>query len=296
VKQLFVAMWLVAASAVAEQTAVTEPAFDVVSVKASPPYEPGVGRRVSARGGPGSGDPTTFTCENCSLASLISIAYGVPHYRLSAPDWMPASGYIFTAKVPVGVTRAQFAVMLQNALAERFKLAVHHEQREVQMYDLVVAKGGLKLKKAAEEPPPAEAPADAAKKAPMGPVKLAADGYPALSGGSTMAMMNGRARVRYTRQTMEWFAAILSGQVGQPVTDATKLTGNYEFELYWQSGGRTRTATANDPNAPLVAGDPDAGPTIFEALPSQLGLKLEQKKGPVDILVVEHAEKTPTEN
>ena len=95
---------------------------------------------------------------------------------------------------------------------------------------------------------------------------------------------------------MEWFAGMLAGQLGRPVVDATGLTGKYDFALYWAYGdGSAGRASASDSTPLAGAVDPD-GPTIFEAVQSQLGLKLEQKKGPVDIVVVDHAEKIPTEN
>jgi len=108
---------------------------------------------------------------------------------------------------------------------------------------------------------------------------MAKDGYPAVTEG--MAAGNGRARIVYPRRTMEFLAGMLSGQLHHPVIDATGLTGNYDIALYWDMSG-----TSN----------PDAGPTLEAAVQSQLGLKLEQKKGPVDIVVVDHAEKVPTEN
>jgi uncharacterized protein (TIGR03435 family) len=80
---------------------------------------------------------------------------------------------------------------------------------------------------------------------------------------------------------MEFLATMLSFQLRHPVIDATGLTGNYDIALFWDLRGTS---------------DPDAGPTLEAAVQSQLGLKLEQKKGPVDIVVVDHAEKVPTEN
>ena len=258
------------------------PVFDAVSVKPSPPYDPRVGRSVRSSGGPGTADPGLYTCENCSLANLLSIAYGLPQYRITGPEWMPAASSVVTARVPKGATKEQFQTMMQTVLAERFKLVAHREQKQMEMYDLVAPRGGSKLKAAADE-----RTAEVETNRPRDPIKLGADGYPALTRGTTMAMMNGRARIMYPRQTMEWLAEMLSSQLGVPVTDATGLAGNYEVSLFWgYGGGRNTTADA----------EVDAGPTIFEAVQSQLGLKLERKKGPVEILVVDHVEKTPSEN
>jgi uncharacterized protein (TIGR03435 family) len=288
-------MPLICASAVYSQTADHQPAFEVVSIKPSAPYDPAVGRITRSRGGPGTDDPGMYTCENCSLASLVSNAYDMPQYRVTAPDWMPVTTFIVSTKVPVGTTKDQFHLMLQNMLAERFKLAVHRDKKEMQMYELVVAKGGPKLKRSPGEPPPKDADTEPDRKA-SAPLKLAADGYPALSEGTSMAIMNGRARLMYPRETMESFATMLSYQIGRPVTDATGVAGKFDISLFWDAGGSRRSAAAEG-NTPLAGtSDPDAGPTIFEAIQSQLGLKLESKKGPVDILVVDHAEKVATEN
>jgi uncharacterized protein (TIGR03435 family) len=178
--------------------------------------------------------------------------------------------------IPEGTTKAQYYVMLQNLLIERFRLAVHHESREMPVYELVVAKGGPKLKESGD------APAEVAPLTPA-PPKLDKDGYPILNGRGT-SMMNGKARMFYPGWTTAQIAGLLSNHVGHPVTDATGLKWKYEFALTW--------ATDNGSQQP----SDDAGPTIFNALQEQLGLKLEPKKGQVDFLVVDHLEKMPTEN
>jgi uncharacterized protein (TIGR03435 family) len=169
--------------------------FEVVSIK---PTEPDPrGYSVSSRGGPGTNDPGLFTCENYSLMGLITRAYDIPSYRVTAPEWAQLLKYNVSAKIPAGATKEQFLIMLRNMLAERFKLTLHRDKKEMQMYELVVAKGGAKLKPSVEDPPkPPDAEADK-KRAPE-PMKLAADGYPTLSGtGSTMAIMNNKARLRH---------------------------------------------------------------------------------------------------
>jgi uncharacterized protein (TIGR03435 family) len=273
-------------------------AFEVASIKPSAPYDPTVGQFVRSTGGPGTDDPGLFTCENCSLISLISIAYDMPIYRITAPDWLQTTQFVVSAKVPAGATKEQFRLMMQNMLAERFKLGTHRQQKEMQIYEMVVAKGGPKLKRSAEEAPVKEdAPEPDKKPAPAEEPKLGKDGFPTLPAGYTQAMMNGRARIMYLRQTMDWFATMMSYQVHQPVADATGLTGKYDFALFWAFGDGTRRAGAvSDGDTPLAGTSDNGGPTLFEALQSQLGLRLEQKKGPVEIIVVDHMERVPTEN
>jgi uncharacterized protein (TIGR03435 family) len=162
-------------------------------------------------------------------------------------------------------------------------------------YQMVVAKNGPKLKDAAPEPPKdgaAEAPR------PAGPPKfsMGKDGFPEMPPGSTgMMVMNGRATRRGARDTMAALAAMLSSQVGRPVIDATGLTGTYETVLNW-SASRGPAAPPPGPEGAVPAASDPSGPTIFAALQEQLGLKLEPKKGMVEILVVDKVEKTPTEN
>jgi len=143
---------------------------------------------------------------------------------------MTLENYDVTARVPFGATKEQFQLMLQNLLAERFGLQVHRETKEIPTYILTVGKSGSKLKPHVDVPPPD----DADKPAAEGPVrtKMGADGYPVLSGGTTMAIMRDRARMQINDQDMARLAAQLSGQLGAPVSDETGLTGKYDFGLY----------------------------------------------------------------
>jgi uncharacterized protein (TIGR03435 family) len=269
----------------------TGQSFEVVSIK---PVEPDLnGYTVWSKGGPGTDDPGLFRCENNSLLNLVTRAYDIPFYRVTAPDWMQQAKFNVNAKIPAGATKAEFLLMLQNMLAERFKLALHRDKKEMQMYELVVAKGGSKLK-ASVEAPPKPPDADADKKRAPEPMKLAADGYPAVT-GTGMAVMYNKARIVHPKQTMEALAMTLSSQVGRPVADATGLSGKFDITIFWDTGSSRRSSP--DGTTPLAgASDPDAGPSLMVAIQEQLGLKLESKKGPVEILVVDHAEKVPTEN
>jgi uncharacterized protein (TIGR03435 family) len=281
-----------------------KPAFEVASIKPSPP--PAGGRiRIGMNGGPGTPDPGRYTCTFCTLLMLITQAYDVPRFQISAPDWLDDVHFEIVAKVPRGATKEQFRLMLQTLLAERFKLTLHREKKDMPGYQLLVAKNGPKLKESMEDP---ESNADAAGPPPLpaGPPKMDKDGYPILPHrqGTMMFMGIGRARMQAEKETLEHFATQLSGLVGKPVTDATGLKGKYDFTLTFapEPGQGFLTRLPPPPGGPP---GPDAGtpatpqdslPTVFTALQEQLGLKLEQKKGPVDTLVIDHAEKVPTEN
>lgn len=278
-------------------------AFEVASVKASAPPD-GRGMRVGCNGGPGSKDPGTITCTNMNLANLVTMAYGIAHYLLSGLTMTDSGRFEIVAKLPEGATKDQVKLMWQNLLAERFKLTVHRENKEISGYELVVAKGGLKVKEAA--PPPAAAD-DTASPAPPrldGPPKfqLDKDGFPDLPAGRgpSMIMMNGKARWRASGETMEQLASMLGAQLGQPVKDATGMTGKYDFTLSWANeplaAGRGGAMASPDGAAAANLAEADNGPTLLQAIQSQLGVKLEQKKTAVEILVVDHVEKVPTEN
>ena len=257
--------------------------FEAASVKASspPPFD-----HSFCRGGPGSSDPGLFRCENFSLAYLVNWAYELGANRLSAPDWMNSTSFDISAKVPKGTTKEQLCLMLQNLLADRFKLATHHEARESPEYRLVVAKGGPKLKPAKQSDAGGDDQQD--PDAPK-PVRFDSAGYPTFAPGEsgTRSTPHGRAHLHEPRMTMGWLAATLSGSLHATVTDATGLNGEHEIDLYWVLDSAPTAASADD----------ESGPTLVQALQKELGLRLEKSaNGTKDVLVVDHAERVPTGN
>jgi len=268
------------------QPADDAPAFEAASVKPSPPPESGRNAffRVSMDGGPGTGDPARIDYRNCSLASIAGRAYKVSYWQIVAEDWMSREKYDIAATVPPGATKEQFEAMLRRLLADRFKLRVHHETRQMEAYSLTVAKNGPKLKPHVET----AAEADATAPAPdaIGNLKADSNGYPILPKGMGMAMMDDKARLQWDNADVAALVNQLSGQLGAPVNDDTGLLGRYDIALYWAA-----SRPGAEPKADL---GPD--PDLFAAVAEQLGLKLEKKKGPVDILVIDHAEKVPTAN
>jgi uncharacterized protein (TIGR03435 family) len=223
----------------------------------------------------------------------VTMAYGVRPPQVSGLDPGSSLRFNITAKVPAGATRDDMAVMLQNLLAERFRLKVHHETKDVPSYELVVGKNGPKFKESAGEPPPSNDPI-----APPDHPKLDRDGYPIVPPGRMMpALVNGSPRVRLNavNESMESFVARLTRLMHGPVVDATGLKGKYDFVLSFSpenfvvetQGVQTEVATDTTPNA---------GPSLTTAIQEQLGLRLESKKAPMDIIVIDHCEKVPTEN
>ena len=248
------------------------PAFDVVSIKLSPPGSSSSG----SGGGPGTRRPGVWTCQNLALHNIVWIAFHLRSQQLVAPDWMNEPRFDITVKIPEGATREQFYLMFQNMLAERFGLKVHHDRKEVQGYELTVAKNGPKFKESGPEPPK-----DAAPPVPQ-PPSLGPDGFPiAIPGISGVSITRNRARGQWLRAKIERLVRDLDSAVGKPVVDATGLKEIYDISLYW----------VPDPMLP-----DSGGPTIFGALEEQLGLKLTSKKIMIPVVVVDHAERAPTEN
>ena len=210
--------------------------------------------------GSSSGITTTkgrISARNVTLKRCVRGAYGVeePHI-LGGPKWVDEARYDFEAKAAGPAGDTELEAMLQSLLAERFKLSFHRETRALSGYALVVGKGGLKAK-------PSEPDAGSRTSSRWGVIEAT---------GCNMAHL----------------ALKLSEVLHLPVADFTAVPGEFDFKLEW---------TSDDMQAPAPDAVPDAasGPSLFAALQEQLGLKLESRKVPADVLVIDHAEK-PSEN
>ncbi len=194
--------------------------------------------------------------ENTRLKSLIEEAYNVKDYQIAGPDWLGSLRFDVTATMPVGTPRDRMRLMLQQLLVERFKLAIHRETKDLPKYALVVSKNGPKMK--------------------------------AASPGGT-DMRSGFGHVEASNISMSGLAEKLSSLLSRPVFDETGLTGGFNFTLDFTP--ETPEQTPNDKIETAAN-----GPSIFTAVQEQLGLKLESRKGPLEVLVLDHIEKVPTEN
>jgi uncharacterized protein (TIGR03435 family) len=180
--------------------------------------------------------------------------------------------------------------MLQNLLADRFQMKARLEKKEMQAFALQVAKGGVKMK-LSEEPPPD--PNGAAKALPLspGPPRFDKNGFPIVTGsGMIVETQNGRARVTAKQAAISQICTFLGNQFARPVIDQTGLTGKYDYNLEFAP------ENAPPPDAGAAPASSDPAPTLLLAVQDQLGLKLDAKKLPVDIVIVDHIEKIPTEN
>jgi uncharacterized protein (TIGR03435 family) len=253
--------------------------FEAASVKPSDPKSgPGVGIRRQPGG--------RFDTFNTPVRVLITFAYQIQGYQLvGGPDWIGNTRYDIVAKMegdppPVrpGTGADHMMLATRTLLAERFKLKVHRETRELDIYALMMAKPdgkpGPKLKTAADNCSP-EAIAARRGSPPPAPGAGPVCGIQWLAG-----------RVRFGGYPLSLFATSVSAQVGRAVVDRTGLTGNWDFEMSY---------AAPPPNGPLAGGaeappaDPDA-PDLFTAVREQLGLKLDATRGPVEVLVIDSIE------
>ncbi len=246
--------------------------FEVISIKPSKPGDDMIRLWMS---------PDKFTTQGQTIKEVIKFAYDIKSDEQfsGGPSWIDSEKYDIEAKedeatagklqkLPMEEHANQIRLMVQAMLADRFKLRVSHETKEIPVYALVVAKGGPKMK----EEPPATTPDAIAHPRMfiqfMGPGQLA---------GTNIG--NGLLADALTRQP----------ELGRLVVDETGLKGHYDWTLKW-------TPEQIDPMfrgpAGAPAPPPDAsGPSIFTALEEQLGLRLEARKGPVEVLVIDSIER-----
>jgi uncharacterized protein (TIGR03435 family) len=285
-----------------------QPAFEVAVVKpAGPPT--GWTMRAGIEGGPGTGEPGRITYSHLSLKTVLWMAYNVTNLQISGPAWLDSERYDILAKVPQGASKEQVAVMLQNLLADRFQLVLHHEERILPVYVLLIGNKGSKLKPSEEKPAKDDSsptPAGGSQSPSSArPAKPNFDKYgfpelqPGLKGRTMMLKISGNERLTAHEVSMERLATDwLTSEVGRVVVDMTGLKGYYDFTLTFSPENNTRPFGIPGDTGNPVGNAPDrvAPPSIFAALQDQLGLKLESRKMPVDVLVVDKANKVPTEN
>jgi uncharacterized protein (TIGR03435 family) len=275
----YLAVFCVMSLPLGAQTApATAPAFEVASIKANHSAD----RRMMMDMAPGG----RLNATNLSVRQLIVTAYRIKDSQLSGgPAWIDSEHYDISAKAEGPATPEQLQLMMQTLLADRFKLSLRHETKEMPVYALVVAKDGPKLHENKEaEKAREEAKSDAVK-----------PGSANAPGAKGQFMRMGRGLLSAQGAPLNTLADSLSRLLGRVVLDKTGLTGLYDFELKW-TPDESQAQMFKGPDGGDSAPPPDAsGPTIFTALQEQLGLKLESQKGPVEVFVIDHVEK-PTEN
>lgn len=234
------------------------PTFDVASVKIH-------------KGGGGTTreiEPGSMRYLNITLGEFIMMAYGVKRYQITGPDWAvnnaSSDRYDIVAKAAGSDPPAQMRQMIGPLLSERFKLQFHRETRELPVFALTVAKGGPKFKEG--------------------------------DGGESSAYPDGKGGISFKNYPMDALATLLSNMpaVGRAVVDRTGLSGKYTFAANL-SDAAPGTSIGDIKKSIGADVDPVSSP-ILSNLQLQLGLKLDAVKVPMEMIVIDHAEKTPTED
>ncbi len=264
----------------AQQSASPAYVYEVASIK---PDKSGNGMvRIS-------NTPEGFSANNVSVQMLIRVAYGVEENQIQGLNSLASENYDVEAKMEKSVAdnlqkldqdqRTEVRRhMLQALLADRFKLTIHRDTKELPIYALVVAKNGPKLQEAK--------PGDTYPNGFRGPGGR---------GGRGMMMM-GQGELTGQALHVADLARQLSQQLGRTVVDKTGLTGVYDFTLKWTPDNQMAMPGGDGGRGSDSGASADSsGPSIFTAVQEQLGLKLESQKGPVELLVIDHVEK-PSEN
>ena len=264
--------------------------FEVASIRPSAPLVPGelgLGMHI---------DGAQISGRFWSLKDYLGMAYKLKNYQITGPDWISSERFDIAAKLPEGAERAQVPEMLQALLTNRFQIKSHRDTKEEAVYGLLVAKGGLKMQPLPESEEDSE---------PSNGVDVAASGS---RGGVSVNLGKGSSftfgdnKVVGKKLKMITLADVLSRFVDRPVVDMTELKGSYDFTLDINPddfrGMMIRSAVAAGVTLPpqalqLLDGASDAG--LVAAL-RVVGLTLEPRKAPIEIMVIDHAEKAPTEN
>jgi uncharacterized protein (TIGR03435 family) len=320
------------ASLASGQTESAKLAFDVASVRPSAPLDPGkVQADMRAGKMPKIGpriDASRAEYNYMSLKELVANAYGVKLYQVTGPDWLITQRFDIIATMPDGSSKDDAPKMLRSLLMDRFKLEAHRDDQEHPVLALVVAKGGPKLKESTGTPEPFDEdaplkPGEMKMDTPEGPARITrnSDGSATINLGAKgivtqkMDAQTQTLHLESTLVTMDGFAEMLTnvmqmgGGGGKPVVDMTDLKGNYQIAIDISLADLMAMMRAQGMNmpgggggggagagaGPAAASDPMGGATVFESV-QKLGLKLEPRKAKVEQVVVDHAEKMPTEN
>jgi uncharacterized protein (TIGR03435 family) len=278
----------------------TEPAaastakFEVASIKQSKSFDM---RHMMIRimDRPNDG---RFYATNVTVKLLLRLAYDVQDPQIiGGPDWTNSERFNIQAKAD-GTTDAELKKlnpaeaklvkehMLQALLADRFKLKLSHESKQLPVYALEVAKNGPKLEEV--------------KDVTLDPAGGKGPGGPGPQRGVRMQSQGGEQSLDFEDSTMAMFVRILSQSLGRTVVDKTGLKGHYNFKLHWASDMGGMMAGAPGPGGPTPSGGgssagtvpppTSSGPSIFTAIQEQVGLKLKPEKSPVPVLVIDQIE------
>jgi uncharacterized protein (TIGR03435 family) len=243
------------------QTGSPSPVFEVVSVKpgGTLPIPPPSAKGLRSTGISISEDPGRVTYLNTTLIPVLTRAYQVKRRQINGPAWLDSEKYDIVATIPKGALKEQIPAMLQNLLAERFKMTVHVETRQEKIYALVVGRNGPRFKESKDP-------------------------------GARGVSFEAHGHVQFFAYSLADFAEFLTNTLDRSVVDMTGLQGHYDISAELDpriTKLGPPEATGQDAANPL--------PSIFTSI-QELGLKLEIRDGMVKYVVIDKAEKVPVEN
>ena len=285
------ALWMVLGATVAFAQNSARMEFEVATIRPSA-QSPEAGVTAGVRI-----DGAQFRSAFLTLKDYLATAYRVKVYQISGPDWISSDRFDISATLPPGSAN-QIPEMIQHLLEDRFQIKMHREKKDFPVYVMEVGKGGLKMQATGPDPDPANSDART-------PVTITGSGNAQgvsvnLGRGASYTFANNKFEGK--RLTTEMIAATLERFVDRPIVDMTDLKGAYDITL---------EVTQEDYRAMLIHAAVAAGvslppealrfldgasvPSLFEAV-QKVGLKLDARKAPLDMIVVDDARKTPTEN
>ncbi len=331
---LFVSGLLLAPKTLPGQAAPPKLAFDVATIKPSAPLDRAkLAADAQAGKMPRLGPHINNSRADyiyMPLKDLIATAYKVKNYQVDGPQWLASERFDVEGTLPEGASKDDAPAMLRTLLEDRFKLTAHRDTAEHKVLALLPGKGGPKLKESIATPQPIDEnaplkPGEMMMDGPDGPIRMTRnhDGTVTFNLGAKGTMtqkvdaQNQGLRIDSSMVTMAGFAdtlsAIFSPMGGEQVVDMTGLKGNYELSVEISFADIMALARAqgfSPPPAPgggpagggaanagpaAAASDPGGGTSVYGSV-AQMGLKLEERKAQVTQLVIDHIEKTPTEN
>lgn len=317
---LFLLPLAIAASLWAQQA--PAPAFDVVSIKPAA----SMASMMAAHQAPHVGtkiDNAHVDIGFASLQELICTAYAVKPYQVTGPDFLTSARFDIAATLPAGADKDQVPQMLQTMLATRFGLTMHRVTKDLPVYALVVGKDGLKMQPAApaaDTPPPTPPPPGAmtldtgngTATVSRGAGGRATVMFAGPDGPMTMEVNPDGMHLVASSMTMKALADLLTPMLDRPVVDQTGLTGGYQLSLavsqadlmamarvamarMGMTGAMGMGMQGGTPGAAMGTASDPSGSSIFASV-QKLGLALDARKAPIDQIVIDHVEKTPTPN
>jgi len=248
-----------------------KPTFEVATVR---PLDPNSSVLVGM-----SSDPSIVRYGNLTLRDAVRGAYKVRDFQIVGPDWMSTARFNVDAKLPAGASTDQIPEMFQSLLEERFGLTWRRETKEMQVYALLVGKDGPKLKAAEKQPENQQ-------------MAMGTDGKPrpmVSFGGSASSVT-----VRAPSASLLTLVGVTTRFTSKPILDETGIEGQYDFTLTFVPEEITSLPGASrTPQSPAPVSDPV--PFLADAV-KQYGLRIETRKAPIEMFVVTHIERMPTEN